>query len=378
MTLFPLPSRTLVFIPYKEEPEGPRSPQYDLPGYRAEIDAWMRELGVEWEWVPITFSSLATEVARARRLAEDEEFVVFNMCDGSTLDGYPGLEVVNALISEGLPFTGANAEFYQVTTSKKDSKARFVAAGVPTAPWVVASTDEDVERAVATLPLPLFVKPDVSAGSSGIQIGSVVRDLASARRQVAALRQGLHDRRGTEFGDVLIESFIQGREFTVLLIEDPREPLGVFVLPPGERVFDPRVRPSERFLAYERYWGLPEAERPIPAGDPYYWYELAPPSLRPAISDIARRAFRAVNGEGYARVDFRLDERTGHFYVLEVNSQCGLSSDDSSSVGTMLNLCGVKMTAIIDRILRHGMTRGARQPLSISRGARAVASHPSA
>jgi D-alanine-D-alanine ligase len=265
-----------------------------------------------------------------------------------------------------------------VTTSKNDSKARFVAAGVPTAPWVVARTDEDVERAVATLPLPLFVKPDVSAGSSGIQINSVVRDLESAKRQVAALREGLHDRRGTEFGDVLIESFVQGREFTVLLVEDPGEPLGVFVLPPGERVFDPRVRPSERFLAYERYWGLPEAERPIPAGDPYYWYEIAPPSLRPVISDIARRAFRAVEGEGYARVDIRLDERTGQFYVLEVNSQCGLSSDDSSSVGTMLHLCGVEMTAIIDRILRHGMTRGARQPLSISRGARAVAAYPSA
>ncbi|NJN40772.1 MAG: hypothetical protein HC807_08130 [Gammaproteobacteria bacterium] len=45
MTLLPLPSRTLLFIPYKEEPEGPRSPQYDLPEYRAEVDGWMRELG---------------------------------------------------------------------------------------------------------------------------------------------------------------------------------------------------------------------------------------------------------------------------------------------------------------------------------------------
>jgi D-alanine-D-alanine ligase-like ATP-grasp enzyme len=318
-------------------------------------------------------------VARARRLADEEEIVVFNMCDGSTLDGFPGLEVVNALTRAGVPFTGANAEFYQVTTSKKDSKACFLAAGVPTAPWTVVRSDEDIEHALASLPFPLFVKPDVSAGSSGIQIDSVVRDVNSAKRQVAALRAGLHDRRGTEFGDILIESFIQGREFTVLLVEDPREPLGVYVLPPGERVFDPRLPPYERFLAYERYWGLPEAERPIPAGEPYYWYELAPPSLRPIVSDIARRAYRAVKGEGYARVDIRLDERTGQIYVLEVNSQCGLSSDDSSSVGSILNLCKLKMTAIIDRILRHGMTRKVWQPSSSMRiEAETLASHSNA
>ena len=42
-----------------------------------------------------------------------------------------------------------------------------------------------------------------------------------------------------------------------------------------------------------------EVDRPIPPGEPYYWYQLAPHDLRPVLADIARRAFRAVDGEGY-------------------------------------------------------------------------------
>ena len=114
---------------------------------------------------------------------------------------------------------------------------------------------------------------------------------------------------------------------------------------------------QERFLAFERYWGLPEVDRPIPPGEPYYWYQLAPHDLRPVLADIARRAFRAVDGEGYARVDIRLDARSNQFLVLEVNAQCGLSSSDSSTVGSILHLCEQRMTPIIERVIKHGMTR---------------------
>lgn len=352
----PLPTRVLVFAPYVEEDGHVVSPHYDPPAYRAEIGEWLRALGAEWEWVPITAHTLDAEVARACALAADGGVLVFNLCDGTASDRFPGIEVVAALETYALPYTGASEDFYRVTTSKAASKERLKVAGVPTSPWVLARTVEDVERAAETVPFPLFIKPDVSAGSYGIQIDSVARDIAAARRQFNAVRAGLHGQ--TFEGDaVLIEPFIDGREFTVLVVEDPREPLGLFVLAPGERVFDNRVPPSERFLAYERYWGLPEDERPIPPGDPYYWYELAPPELSPALADVARRAFRAVNGEGYARVDIRLDERSGELLVLEVNAQCGLSTSDSSTVGSLLNLCGQPMPPVIERVVRHGMAR---------------------
>lgn len=359
--LLPLPTRVLVFAPYVEEEGRLVSPHYDPPEYRAEIGQWLEALGAAWEWVPITARTLDAEVARARALANSGGVLVFNLCDGTVSDRFPGVEVVIALDAGGVPYTGASENFYRVTTSKAASKERLNAAGVATSPWVLARTSEDVERAAATLPFPLFVKPDVSAGSYGIRIDSVVHDLAATHAQVNAVRAGLH---GQVFEDdaVLIERFVEGREFTVLVVEDPREPLGLFVLAPGERVFDKRVPPTERFLAYERYWGLPEEQRPIPAGDPYYWYELAPAELVPSLADLARRAFRAVDGEGYARVDIRLDERSGELLVLEVNAQCGLSTSDSSTVGSLLNLCGQPMPPVIERVIRHGMTRAEARP----------------
>src|SRR5688572_18570970 len=354
----PLPARVLVFAPYLEEDGRLVSPHYDPPEYRAEIGAWLEALGTQWEWVPITSRTLEAELARARTFAADGGVIIFNLCDGTASDRFPGIEVVTALEANALPYTGASEDFYRVTTSKAASKERLKAAGVPTSPWVLARTLEDVDRAAATLPFPLFVKPDVSAGSYGIQIDSVVRDVAAAHRQFNAVRAGLH---GQTFEDdaVLIERFIEGREFTVLVVEDPREPLGLFVLAPGERMFDTRLPPAERFLAYERYWGEPDPERPLPVLPevPCYRYELAPPDLSPALADLARRSFRAVNGTGYARVDIRLDERTGELLVLEVNAQRGLPASDASTVGSLLALCGQPMPPVIERILRHGMTR---------------------
>lgn len=359
--------RVLVFAPYVEKGGELVSPHYDPPEYRAEIGAWLEALGARWEWVPIATRTLDAEIARTRTLAAEGDLIVFNICDGTVSDGFPGIEVVAALEASSLPYTGASEDFYRVTTSKAASKERLKAAGVATSPWVLARVPEDVDRAAATLPFPLFIKPDVSAGSYGIQIDSVVRDAAAAHRQFNAVRAGLH---GQTFEDdaVLIERFIEGREFTVLVVEDPRERLGLFVLAPGERVFDAALPPSERFLAYERYWGEPVPGRPIPdlPTDPCHRYALAPPDLSPALADLARRAFRAVDGTGYARVDIRLDEPSGELLVLEVNAQCGLSTDDNSTVGSLLALSKQPMPPVIERILRHAMNRRPFVPVFIA------------
>jgi D-alanine-D-alanine ligase len=361
--LSPLPARVLVFAPYVEEDGRLVSPHYDPPEYRAEIGAWLEGLGCDWEWVPISARTLETEVTRARALAASGDVLIFNLCDGTVSDGFPGIEVLAALEANALPYTGANEVFYRITTSKAASKTRFAATGVATSPWVLARTEEDVDRAAATLPFPLFIKPDVSAGSYGIQLDSVAHDAAAVRRQFHAIRNGLH---GQRFEDdaVLIERFIEGREFTVLVVADPKEPLGLYVLPPGERVFDEQVPPRERFLAYERYWGEPDPERALPIlpSEPCYHYEPAPPDLTPALEDLARRAFLAVQGAGYGRVDIRLDEHRGELLVLEVNAQCGLSASDSSTVGSLLNLGNQSMLPVVERILRHGMRRGSEAP----------------
>jgi len=349
--------RAIVLAPYIEREGRLESPHYDLPEYREEIAGWMRAVGLAWEWRVVTVASLESELDRAAALARDGVTLVFNLCDGTEADGYPGVEVVDGLEERAIPYTGAGPQFYRVTTSKAASKSLFVRHGVPTAPYRLLRDACELDAAIAQIGFPLFIKPDVSAGSYGVQVDSVCYDRAAAAAKIAQVRAGLH---GQNFADggVLAEAFIEGREFTVLLVEDERAPRGLRALPACERVFDARVPTRERFLAFERYWELPEENRPLPPGEPYYWYALAPAGMQGELADLSRRAMRAVGGESYARVDIRRDERTGAFHVLEVNAQCGLSSDDSATVGSMLRLCRQPIAPLIESIFGHAMNRG--------------------
>jgi D-alanine-D-alanine ligase len=262
--------------------------------------------------------------------------------------------MVRALEKARLPFSGASEAFYITTTSKLATKRLLSASGVPHPAWVeIRETTADLERAAEKIGFPFMVKPDVSAGSFGIHVDSVCDDLEAAEKAVARLRE--HPELGK--GAVFVEPFVEGREFTCFVMEDEAAPLGLWTLPPVERVFDARLPSRERFLAYERYWGLPEDNRPIPVGDAYYRYAMAPQDLQEVITSTARRAMRAVEGCSYARVDMRQNARTGEILVLEVNSQCGLSGSDEATVGSILQLAGIDMPKLVERILVHALRR---------------------
>jgi len=339
-----------VLAPYEIRDGHLVSPEYDPPEFRAELEDWFAPLGIGYVWHPVTLENVEQVVGALKAHQTHGPIVALNLCDGWESDGYPGLSIINALSAARIAFTGASAEFYEATTSKLKTKSLLCASGVATATFApVGACGRADYRGI----YPVIVKPDVSAGSYGIQQASVCANADEVAARVRDLREAASFAQTPLF----VEQFIQGREFTTLLVEDPDAPLGLWVLPPCERVFDPRVSPAERFLIYERYWSLPEARRPIPESDPYYWYEAAPDDLAPAIARTARQAMRATGGVGYARVDMRLDEVSGQLFVLEVNAQCGLSVGDSTTVGSMLRIAGVSMSNVMERVLQHGLQR---------------------
>jgi D-alanine-D-alanine ligase len=65
----------------------------------------------------------------------------------------------------------------------------------------------------------------------------------------------------------------------------------------------------------------------------------------------------ALSGTGYARVDMRMEARTGTLYVLEVNANCGLSSDAETSAGQILRLARVPIHQFIASILEDALVR---------------------
>jgi D-alanine-D-alanine ligase len=330
------------------------SAEYDNEDFRAEVGRWFEPLGLEWVWTRVAFENLAETIANLSRRADEREIVVFNLCDGSEIDGYPGLSVIRALDAAGLPYSGANAEFYEKTTTKITSKRMFDASGVATPPMVeVSELPEDIDRAFAQLGSPIILKPDVSAGSYGIGNDSVCNDRQSAISKVKTLRQD----RYIAGSAIFAEPFVKGREFTVFAVEDDSEPLGLRILVPCERAFNQALPELERFCSYERHWNLPVQGAQLPVGEEYCVHLPVEGELRDRLAALVRRAVRAVSGSSYARCDVRLDQATDALLVLEVNSQCELSSDPKSEIGSILQFSRLTMSGLLDQILSHALAR---------------------
>ena len=351
--------RVFVFAPYRMMPAGPESITYGTPEFRAEVAGWMAALGAAHTWVEVTPETSPREIARVQDEAARRPVVVFNLCDGIEVDGYPGIKTVRALQASGLPFTGADAAFYELTTPKTLMKQRLIENGVSTSPFVVIR-DPHVDGMVAgaRLAYPLIIKPDVSAASFGISIKSVVHDDASCRAQAAVALAGERDLESYYEG-VFAERFIPGREFTVLCASDRTAPRGVFVYPPVERVFHAALPSHERLLSYDRYWEKYETEGALPDRAPIAHYDRAPAEWSDSLEALARDAYLALDGVGYGRVDIRRDERTGEFVVLEANCNCGLSTDGETSVSWILRLSGESMPKLLDRVFTDAVTRRA-------------------
>ncbi|MBK5256885.1 MAG: hypothetical protein JJE39_12705 [Vicinamibacteria bacterium] len=349
--------QVFVFAPYRMTPSGPESITYGTAEFKAEVAGWMNALGADHTWMEVTPETAFGAIRQAQDEARRRPVVVFNLCDGIEVDGYPGLKTVGALEASGLAFTGADVSFYQLTTPKTLMKDRLIERGVSTSPFVVIKDPKlDGLRAGRDLGYPLIIKPDISAASFGISIKSVVRDDSACVAQAAAALAGERDMESYYEG-VFAERFIPGREFTVLCASDPAGPSGVFVYPPVERVFHTALPSHERLLSYDRYWEKYETEEALPDRAPIYRYESAPTEWAEALRTLARDAYVALGGVGYGRVDIRRDERTGQFLVLEANCNCGLSTDGETSVSWILRLSGESMPKLLDRVLTDAVRR---------------------
>ena len=351
------PYRVFIFAPYRMTPAGPESITYGTAEFKAEVAGWMAALGAAHTWVEVTPETSAAEIDRALEEALRRPVVVFNLCDGIEADGYPGLKTVRALEASGLPFSGSDSAFYELTTPKTLMKKRLIQRGVSTSPFVrIKDPAVDGVAAGERLGYPLIIKPDVSAASFGISIKSVVQDDASCIAQAAAAIAGEREMENYYEG-VFAERFIPGREFTVLCASDPAASQGVFVYPPVERVFHSSLPSHERLLSYDRYWEKYETEGALPGRAPIAHYESAPAEWAEALVRLAREAYAALDGVGYGRVDIRRDERSGEFLVLEANCNCGLSTDGETSVSWILRLSGETMPRLLDRVFEDAVIR---------------------
>lgn len=194
-----------------------------------------------------------------------------------------------ALNKFGKKFTGTGHLGSARAMNKNIAKRYFVDNGIPTPAWRMTG---DTLDGITKETYPLVVKPCSQGSTVGL---SMVRDEAAFA--VAIQKAARYD------SEVMIETFVAGRELTVGVLNDKALAVGEIILDP-DSVFD-----------YDaKYQG--KTREVFPA--------LISASLARKAQDYALRAHKALALDGYSRVDFRLDA-DGKLWCLEVNTLPGLT-----------------------------------------------------
>jgi len=238
--------------------------------------------------------------AQIRNLVKEGVDVFVNLCDGTPDDALSGIGLVQLMEELGLAFTGADSKFFD--PSRQEMKIYAKKANVPAPNWVMVDRVQDVERAAKKLRFPVLVKPPHGYGSIGITRKSRCENVEQLKEQTELEIK--------EFGRALLEEFIEGREFTCLIAENPDDAKNPITFKPVEFVFPE----GESFKHYDMKW-VDYEEMSVKAVDDE--------QIEKVLRTQTTRLFKSMNGSGYARCDYRMDA-DGTIHMLEINPNCGI------------------------------------------------------
>ena len=231
-----------------------------------------------------------------------------------------------------IPYQGAGVLGSAVAMNKLLSKHLYEQAGLSVPPYelVRRGTPVPADAIVATLGLPLVVKPVETGSSVGM---TIVRQAASLPAAV--------DKALTYGATAMIEAFIDGTEITcgVLGNETP-EALPLIEIIPGEQY---------EFFDYEAKYQPGATE------------EICPARIDAPLTKMAQAAgitaHKALYCQGYSRTDMILND--GVFYVLETNTIPGMTA--TSLFPQSAQAAGLSFSELLDRLIELGIAARRRK-----------------
>ena len=253
--------------------------------------------------------------------------------------------VVSYLELMRVPYTGCNPRGLMLARGKDLSKTLVHYHRIPVPAFAVFPLHRKVRRP-KRLALPLIVKSLSEDSSWGISQASVVDTDEKLAERVAFI----HERIGTA---AIAEQFIAGRELYVGVLGNDR----LRVLPVWELKFGSMTEGSWA-IATEKVKHDPLYQKRVGIADGPA-KDLAP-ELCARIQRMAKRVYRTLQLDGYARVDFRLSV-DGIPYFLEVNPNPEIAQ--SQEFATAAKHDGLAYPDLLHRILALGMSR-ATSPVS--------------
>ncbi len=247
-------------------------------------------------------------------------------CVFNAIHGTPGEDGSFIAYLEILGIKHTSAPFYQMalTFNKRDTLSVLKQYGIKTAKSVFLNEGDDFDESyiLDVVGLPCFVKPNKAGSSFGI----------SKVYESMALRAAI-DKAFDEDSEILIESFLDGTEVSVGVLEFENQ---IKVLPITEIVSE------NDFFDYEaKYQGKSQ--------------EITPARLIPnhqiKVEEEAKKIYKFLQISGFSRSEFILVN--GEPYFLEMNTVPGLTEE--SILPQQASEAGISLEALFDNAIRSAL-----------------------
>lgn len=225
---------------------------------------------------------------------------------------------VQALLeSIGMPYSGCKVLTSAICMNKEQTKRVLRSEGIATPSSIRIRKGEELsDDILQKLQLPLVIKPN--KGGSSIAT-FLIRSYESLQAHIEEAL--LFDE------EVLLENYIEGREYTVSMI-------GGEVFPILE------IKPKAEFFNYEAKYTQDGAEE---------FRAHLTKNLEEAICTVAKRCWEVFDCKGYVRLDIIVKEQK--IYVLELNTLPGMTKN--SLLPKSAALLGKSYTELLEDMIRY-------------------------
>lgn len=254
-----------------------------------------------------------------------------------------------------IPYVGCGVLGSALTMDKEKTKCVLAQEGIPVVPYLVikrkdvlnsALYDVLVEKAIAKLSFPIFVKPCSAGSSDGAGKANNRKELSLALLEAFSWDD-----------KVLLEKCVVARELECAVLgntvtfsdEHPAEKPRVFG--PGE------IMLTHEFYDYNAKYNDSDSVA-IPAA--------LDESTAKKIRALALQAYEAVDASGMGRVDFFLDKKTNEIFVNEINSIPGFTA--ISMFPKLCEYANISFSELCETLIEEALLRyKAKSALQTSR-----------
>lgn len=310
---------------FKEDDPPDANAEFDHPSTVEVIASAIQSCGFKVEKI----GNVAKLLEKIDNLGVD---IVFNISEGISGRNRES-QVPIVLEMTGIPFVGSDALTLGLTLDKIMAKKIFIAEDIPTPKFFEAKSSDNLLN-TDHLKFPLIVKPRFEGSSKGLSDASRVENMDELKKQVEYIIDIYKQ-------PALIEEFVSGQEFTAAIVgNEPAQ-----VMPLVQIKIDGRLKLNDKFYTFARITS-DRLEYICPA--------RINQDLKTRISDLALKAYTAVECRDFGRIDFRVDNK-GNPYILEINPLPSLSTEDVFMV--VAKEMGISYEEIIGRILDSALKR---------------------